>query len=388
VPPNKDIGMESKQDLRVGAVILAAGQSSRMGEPKQLLSLGGKTLLARTLENVRAARVTDIVLVLGFAAEIIAEQVADERVKVVVNEDYQQGMGVSLRTGLSALAPVTDAALIVLADQPFVRPQTLDEIIDRYQHSSAQIVVPIYQGFRGNPVLLDRSVFHEVMALGGDIGCRAIFGNHVEGILKFDVDDIGILLDIDSKEDFAKFQRFDQNSGDQAALIEAANLHGRDLPEAEEPACDNDELVIVGAGPVAVALTKLGKLLHFTVTIVDPLLQPSDVPNADGVLNTLEFSRPQPSSRRYVIVASRGRFDEEMIEHALRTKIDYVALLANRERAGDIRHGLELKGLTSSELAKFHAPAGLAIGAKTPAEIALSIMAEIVSIKRKPSANE
>ena len=205
--------MEPKQELRVGAVILAAGQSSRMGEPKQLLRLGGKTLLARTLENVRASKVNDIVLVLGFAAGKIAQQVAVEGVKVVLNEAYQQGMGVSLRVGLSALDPLTDAALIVLADQPFVRPETLDQIIDQFQHSGAQIAVPMYQGFRGNPVLLDRSVFHEVMALSGDVGCRAIFGNHVEGILKVNVDDIGVLLDIDNKEDLAKLQRFDQRCG-------------------------------------------------------------------------------------------------------------------------------------------------------------------------------
>lgn len=386
--PNKKVGMESTQDLRVDAVVLAAGQSSRMGEPKQLLCLGGKTLLARTLENVRAARVCEIVLVLGFAAEEITEQVAVEGLKVVVNEAYHQGMGVSLRVGLSALDPLTDAALIVLADQPFVHPQTLDRLIDHYQQSSAQIVIPLYHGFRGNPVLLDRSVFHEVMALSGDIGCRAIFGNHVEGILKVNVDDIGVLLDIDNSEDLTRAQRFDQNRGDPEALIEVANLQGRDIPQAEEPVCGKAELIIVGAEPVAIRLARLAKLLRFSVTIVDPLLQPSELADADRVLNALDFSELPSASGRYVVIASRGRFDEEAVEQALRAKPDYVALVANRKRADEIRNVLQSKGLSAHELAKLRAPAGLDIGAKTPEEMALSIMAEIVAVRRKSGGNQ
>jgi len=383
VAPNKNAGMESREDLRVGAVILAAGQSTRMGEPKQLLRLSAKLLLARTLENVRASRASDVVLVLGFAAETITRQVAIAGVKIVVNEAYAQGMGSSLRLGLSALDPLTNAALIVLADQPFVRPGTLDQIIDQYQQSDAQIAVPMYQGFRGNPVLLDRSVFPEVMALTGDIGCRAIFANHVDGIVNVNVDDIGILLDIDTREDLGKLQRFDQNSGDQAGLIGVADLQGRDLPEAEGPACNKDELIIVGTQPVALALVILGKLLQFAVTVVDPLLQPPEMADADRVLNVLDFSELRPASRRYMVIASRGRFDEEAIEQAFLANCEYVALVANRNRAEQIRQRLTSKGQPASELAKLYAPAGLAIGARTPEEIALSIMAEIVSVRRK-----
>jgi CTP:molybdopterin cytidylyltransferase MocA len=359
-----------------------------MGEPKQLLRLGGKTLLAQTLENVRAARVGEIVLVLGFAAGPIAQKIATDGVTVVVNQTYQQGMGTSLRVGLSALDPLTQAALIVLADQPLVRPRTLDQIIDQYQQSSAQIVVPIYQGFRGNPVLLDRSVFPEVMALSGDIGCRAIFGNHVDGIVKVAVDDIGILLDIDSKDDFAKLRNFDQSGREQPALIEAADLRGRDLPDGDESTRDQAELVIVGTEPIAIALARLGKLLQFAVTVVDPFLQTSDLPDADQVLNALDFSHLKPASGRYVVIASRGKFDEEAVEQAFRANADYVAMIANRKRADEIRHGLEARGQPAGKLATLRAPAGLDVGAKTPEEIALSIMAEIVSVRRKNVRNE
>lgn len=159
------------------AVILAAGTSRRMGTVKQVLHLDGRPLLQHVLDNVRASEVEEIVLVLGFAAEAIQREIETENVRVVINRNYQQGMGTSLRAGLSAVDPQAGAALIVLADQPFVRSATLDQLIAEHQRSKAQIVIPTYRGFRGNPVLLDRSVFPEVMALDADVGCRAIFGD-------------------------------------------------------------------------------------------------------------------------------------------------------------------------------------------------------------------
>jgi molybdenum cofactor cytidylyltransferase len=217
--------MRGKVNSRVAAIILAAGKSTRMGEPKQLLRLGERTVLERTLENVRAARVDEIVLVLGSSAATIQRQLPSstfEGIKVVVNQAWGQGMASSLREGLAALSSEIDAALIVLADQPFLRPETLDQIVDGYRLSNAQIVIPMYKGFRGNPVLLDRSVFADVMALDGDVGCRAIFGGHVEGIVKVEVEDVGILLDIDNKEDYERLQRFGESGQDEKAVIEAA----------------------------------------------------------------------------------------------------------------------------------------------------------------------
>ncbi len=202
---------------RVGAVVLAAGASARMGRAKQLLPLGKNTVLAQTLNNIRAARMHEMVLVLGASAEVIRQQLPQallEGVKVVVNQDYGQGMATSLRAGLSALDPRSDAALIVLGDQPFIRPQTLDRIVEEYSRSRAPIVIPSYQGNRGNPVLLDRSVFSEVMALEGDIGCRAIFGSHLEDILKVEVEDPGVLLDIDDPGDYDRLKKLHESFGE------------------------------------------------------------------------------------------------------------------------------------------------------------------------------
>lgn len=370
--------MVAKMKPRIGAVILAAGTSSRMGEAKQLLRLGATTLLDQVTENVRSSRVDEIVVVLGHEAETIKQTIATKKLKIVVNESYRQGMGTSLRAGLSALPSEVDAALIVLADQPFVRSATFDQIIDHYQQSNAQIVIPIYKGFRGNPVLLDRSVFPEVMALTGDIGCRAIFGNHLEGIAKVPVEDIGILLDLDSKDDVERLQDFRHGTTGDGSALEAGNLEGREITGDGQPS-QGPELTIVGKDPVAIALAKIGKLLRFGVTVVDPFLKSSDLPDADRFLNSLDFSKLPAASTRYVVVASRGQFDEEAVEQALHSNSTYIALVANKKRAQEICRTLQSKGAPSEKLAKVHAPAGLSIGAETPEEIALSIMAEIVS---------
>jgi molybdenum cofactor cytidylyltransferase len=194
---------------RVSAIVLAAGTSTRMGQAKQLLPLGRSNVLAQTLENVRSASIAEIVLVLGSSAQAICQQLPPpllEGLKVVVNHDYMKGMASSLRQGLSALDKHNDAALIILGDQPFVRPQTLDQIVDAYSRSPAQIVIPTFLGKRGNPVLLDRSLFAEVATLEGDVGCRAIFAQHLEGIVNVEVEDMGVLLDIDDQQDYDRLK--------------------------------------------------------------------------------------------------------------------------------------------------------------------------------------
>jgi molybdenum cofactor cytidylyltransferase len=362
-----------------------------MGATKQLLPLGDSTLLEQTLESVRGAGIDEIILVLGSSAETIRRQLtisAVEGLKVVVNQNFSHGLASSLRVGLSAVDPHIDAALIVLADQPFIRSKTLDRIVDRYRSSGAQIVIPLYKGFRGNPVLLDRSVFHEIMALDGDIGCRAIFGNHWEGIVKVEVKDVGILLDIDNKDDYERLRRFGQsNSQEDQALIEMATLETRGIPGLEEPrvedAPQSEALIVAGWGPVANALVKLGQLLGLPVTVVDPLLEACDVPAGVNVLKTLDFSLLPRTSERYVVVASRGKFDEEAIEQALRAQSSYLGLMASYKRGHELRLSLERKGEAAEKLAAICLPAGIDIGAETPEEIALSIMAEVISRRRR-----
>jgi molybdenum cofactor cytidylyltransferase len=373
---------------RVSAVILAAGMSSRMGTPKQLLPVGpgaGETLLGRVVDNVRRSRVAEIVVVLGHAADEIRRRVPIEGVRVVMNEEYREGMGSSLRVGLGAVDPQSEAALIVLADQPFIRPATLDRLIEEYGRQRPQIAIPVYRGFRGNPVLLDRSVFPEVMQLHGDIGCRAIFGSHLENILKVPVEDAGILADIDSAGDLEKLRGFAERGDTEPEILEGVDLAGRDRLALGEPTNGRPELVLVGREAVSLALAKLARVVNFSVTIVDPLLAPGELPEADRVLRVLDFSRLPENRERYVVVASRGKFDEEAVEQALGTNAAYIALVSRKARAQEILRSLELKGIAREKLERVRAPAGVKIGAETPEEIALSILAEIVAERRRGS---
>ncbi len=367
----------NKQTAGVAAVILAAGQSRRMGRPKQLVRVAGKTLLEHTIANVGATGVHEIALVLGAGADEIRNQLMLKGVKVVVNPEFQQGMGTSIGAGLRALSPTATAALIVLADQPFVQPATLDQLIACYAKEKPQIVIPVFKGFRGNPVLLDRSVFPEVMGLTGDVGCRAIFGEHTQGIHKLAVDDVGVLLDADTTEDVEELENY-------------MTGRSRILPDMELReefrAGSGAELVLVGHGAMPVALAKLAHMLRFRVTLVDPLLRLDQFPEADCIVHVLDFSLID-SPERYVVVASRGRCDEEAIEQALASGAKYVAMVANRKRSQEVLRSLAEQGV--ADLHTVRAPAGIEIGAESPEEIALSIMSEIVAVRRKfLAANE
>jgi len=233
-------------------------------------------------------------------------------------------------------------------------------------------------------VLLDRSVFPEVMALSGDVGCRAIFGDHSSGITKVAVDDIGIVLDIDTKDDFARLRRYRAGVEGIDTQLDAADLTNRTIAENGAPSHATNNLILVGSEPVVVALAKLARILQFRVTLLDPLLRASDLPEAHEVLNSLDLSRRlQEASNCYMVIASRGRFDEEAIEQAFEADIGYIALVANRKRADEVRTRLRENGHEPKKLARLRSPAGLAIGANTAEEIALSILAEIVSVSRK-----
>jgi CTP:molybdopterin cytidylyltransferase MocA len=371
---------ETLQHSTISAIVLAAGMSARMGTLKQLLRMGDKSLLETVIENLRKSQADEIVLLLGFSAETIRQQVSLDGVRAVVNEAYREGMGSSLRAGLANVDPRAEAALIVLADQPFVQPGTIDHLINQYRERKPQIAIPVYEGFRGNPVLLDRSVFPEVMSLTGDIGCRAIFGSHSEDILKVPVDDVGVLLDVDTRSDFEKLEQAYERGDLQFTLLESADLEGRKV--GGEPPVERPQLVVVGQEAVARALVKIGRLLNFTITVVDPFLAISELPEADHILHALDFSRLPRTAEKYVVVASRGRFDEEAIEQALDAGAAYIALVSNRKRVQEILAGLKARSISPEKLARVHAPAGLNIGAESPEEIALSVMAEIVSERR------
>lgn len=183
----------------IPAIVLAAGQATRFGRCKQLMPLAGKPLLQHVLDNLRASQADEVVVVLGAHATEIRNGVRFDRERIVLNPDFAQGMSTSIQAGLRSLPEAAEAAMIVLADQPFVQPSTFDALIDGYRQSRAPVVLPTYNGQRGNPVIIDRALFAEMMSIRGDIGFRSLFGEHA--MMTVPVDDHGVVTDVDTPAD-------------------------------------------------------------------------------------------------------------------------------------------------------------------------------------------
>ena len=186
----------------IAAVILAAGASRRMGQPKQLLLVDGEPMLARVVDAVVTAGLDQVIVVLGASAEQAQPLLAGKAITIVHNPDWPEGMASSLRIGLAAVSPQAEAALFTPADLPRLLPTTIQHIIDHYHSTGKSVIIPSYHGRRGNPVLFARSLFPELMALRGDVGGRAVFAAHPEQVAMLEVSDAGILLDIDTPDEY------------------------------------------------------------------------------------------------------------------------------------------------------------------------------------------
>jgi molybdenum cofactor cytidylyltransferase len=189
---------------QVAAIVLAAGGSVRMGKPKQLLPIGGKPMVRRVAGAACAAGLAQVVVVVGAEADAVIEAVTDLPVDIVVNEDWAQGMSTSLRVGLGALRREIQAVLIVLADQPALTPDLLKALVTRYRVTGAPIVAPLYRGQRGNPVLFDRSLFPELLAVEGDRGGRMLIARYREHLEYLEVEQPAVVLDVDTQQDYEK----------------------------------------------------------------------------------------------------------------------------------------------------------------------------------------
>jgi xanthine dehydrogenase accessory factor len=150
-----------------------------------------------------------------------------------------------------------------------------------------------------------------------------------------------------------------------------------------EPFVARPQLLVIGQSVVAIALAQLGALLRFDVVALDPDASAEHFPTASTLLRDLADLPPLLAARTYVVVATHGAYDEEALQLALGSDAAYVALVASRRRAEAVADFLRGGGMTEERIARLRAPAGLDLGAAEPAEIALSIMAEIVQIRRR-----
>ena len=195
---------------RVAAVVLAAGESRRMGRNKLLLPWGDTTVLGQTIANTLASGVAEVVVITGHEGEAVT-RVADVVgvagvVAIIWNEDYAKGMLSSVQTAVRSRPPAIEAILVILGDQPMVEPAVFDAILNAYAASPLGLVAPIYQGRRGNPVLIDRRHFAELLALPPEAAPRALLQRHPDDLLTVDVESAAILHDLDRPEDYERWR--------------------------------------------------------------------------------------------------------------------------------------------------------------------------------------
>lgn len=189
---------------QIAAIILAAGASSRMGRPKQLLDWGGRPLVRVAAEQALVARLDDVIVVVGGAGGAVAAALAGLALHIVDNPAFAEGQSTSLRAGVAALGPAVAAAVVMLGDQPFVTAAIVDRLIAEWRATGAAIVAPSYRGRRGNPVLFSRAIFPELLAVAGDQGARAILAAHAADLRLVPFDDDRPLADIDTPADYQR----------------------------------------------------------------------------------------------------------------------------------------------------------------------------------------
>jgi molybdenum cofactor cytidylyltransferase len=188
----------------ISGILLAAGLSTRMGEPKQLLPFGESTIIETVVDSMLGAKFDEVIVVVGHCAAQIQEQLSERPVKIVFNPDYHDGMLTSAQAGIRALN-VSDAFALMLVDQPFITSALIDQVIDAYVRTDKRIALPSYNYKRGHPVIFHREYADDILALGAESGgVRTLFKRYADDIHYVTVDTDRVLRDIDYREDYER----------------------------------------------------------------------------------------------------------------------------------------------------------------------------------------
>lgn len=210
--------MNDTQQPSVSGILLAAGLSTRMGQPKQLLPFGENTIVETVVNNMLNSKFSNVVAVLGHYADQIQDILNKYPVTTVVNPDYREGMLTSAQAGIKSLNLTNDGNLlkgsersdhiafsIMLVDQPFITSELIDTVINAYTHSEKGIVLPSYQYRRGHPVIFHHKYADDILALDANSdGVRSLYKTYSKDIHYVNVDTDAILRDIDDKVDYEK----------------------------------------------------------------------------------------------------------------------------------------------------------------------------------------
>ena len=188
-------------------VVLAAGRATRMQGSKVVRPVAGRPMVERVVDAALASRLAGIVVVVGHNADAVREILAGRAVRIVHNPTFAEGLSTSVHSALREIGPDVDAALFLLADQPFVTVALIDRLLEVFVATGKPIVRPELKGRPGNPVLFSAGLFPELLRETGDRGGRDVVRRHRDEVCFVAVDDPLVCLDIDSPEEYERLRK-------------------------------------------------------------------------------------------------------------------------------------------------------------------------------------
>ena len=186
----------------IWAIILAAGESKRMGSPKMLLPFMGITIIENVIANVSGSKVDNIMVVLGADRDSIVKLIRTKAVNYCYNENYKDGMLSSVLCGFRNIPIGHSAVLVFQGDQPLITPNAINSVIEVYLSSGKGIVIPVYESKRGHPILIDRKYRNEIQKLNPAEGLRSLALKYSDDVLEVNTDVAGILRDFDTYDEY------------------------------------------------------------------------------------------------------------------------------------------------------------------------------------------